>query len=66
MRLHGHEPLYRSRYGKAGLEPWAARVLDWHRAGLDVRVHFDNRADGAALADAQTLLAIVSMGLAYV
>jgi uncharacterized protein YecE (DUF72 family) len=62
VRLHGHERLYRSRYGEAGLAPWAKKVLDWHHAGLAVHVYFDNDAEGAAPADAVALLSMVEAG----
>jgi uncharacterized protein YecE (DUF72 family) len=30
LRLHGDEELYRSGYGEAALERWAARIRAWH------------------------------------
>ncbi len=46
-------------YGRQALQPWADRVLDWHRRGLDVFVYFNNDAEGHAIKDAQTLMALV-------
>ena len=46
-------------YGRQALQPWADRVLDWHRRGLDVLVYFNNDAEGHAIKDAQTLMALV-------
>ena len=62
VRLHGHERLYTSRYGRQGLRPWAARVLSWLADGYEVHVYFDNDAEGAAPDDAQTLIAMVRAG----
>lgn len=62
VRLHGHERLYASAYGEAGLRPWAAKARGWLAEGITVHVYFDNDAEGAAPYDAMTLLAMVGAG----
>jgi uncharacterized protein YecE (DUF72 family) len=42
-------------YERRALEPWAERVLDWHAAGLDVFVYFNNDMEGHAIRDATVL-----------
>jgi uncharacterized protein YecE (DUF72 family) len=56
VRLHGHTRKYASSYSRAHLERWAARALAWQAEGRDVHVYFDNDAEGAAVANAVTLL----------
>jgi uncharacterized protein YecE (DUF72 family) len=46
-------------YGKHALQPWADRVIAWHREGLDVFVYFNNDMEGHAIKDAQTLMSLV-------
>ena len=46
-------------YGQRALQPWADRVIDWRRGGLDVYVYFNNDAEGHAIKDAQTLAALI-------
>lgn len=60
VRLHGHERLYKSAYGEAGLTPWAEQIKRWLADGIVVHVYFDNDAEGAAPIDAQTLLDMLS------
>lgn len=62
VRLHGHERLYASAYGKDGLRPWAEKVRTWLAAGNDVHVYFDNDAEGAAPEDAKRLIAMARAG----
>ena len=47
-------------YGKRALEPWADRVVEWRRSGLDVLVYFNNDMEGHAIKDAQTLIDLVA------
>ena len=47
-------------YGQRSLQPWANRVIDWRRAGLDVFVYFNNDMEGHAIKDAQALVALVA------
>ena len=47
-------------YGRQTLQPWADRILDWHRGGLDVYVYFNNDMEGHAVKDAQTLISLVA------
>lgn len=56
IRLHGHERLYASAYGEAGLTRWVEHIKRWLADGIVVHVYFDNDAEGAAPIDAQTLL----------
>jgi uncharacterized protein YecE (DUF72 family) len=46
-------------YGKRALDPWADRIVEWRRGGLDVFVYFNNDMEGHAIKDAQTLTALV-------
>ena len=46
-------------YGRRALRPWADRVIEWQRTGLDVFVYFNNDMEGHAIKDAQTLMALV-------
>jgi uncharacterized protein YecE (DUF72 family) len=59
LRLHGRPRTYRSRYGRASLERWAAKVRARRRAG-DVFVYFDNDAEGHAPRDALRLRALLA------
>jgi len=59
LRLHGHRQTYASAYKTAGLEPWAARILDWLGNGYTVHAYFDNDGEGAAPFDALRLLDLV-------
>lgn len=59
VRLHGHEATYQSRYGDAGLTPWARRIRSWRQEGREVHVYFDNDAEGAAPWDALSLIGMV-------
>ena len=54
-RLHGHDVLYTSKYSKADLEDWAAKIKTWLAAGLDVFVYFDNDANAHASQNAKEL-----------
>jgi uncharacterized protein YecE (DUF72 family) len=56
VRLHGHSELYASGYAPASLDAWAAKIVAWRDAGLDVHVYFDNDARGRAPHDAVSLL----------
>jgi len=56
VRLHGADELYVSGYTAEALDHWAARVLAWRDAGLDVHVYFDNDAKVHAPYDAQALM----------
>lgn len=55
VRLHGAAELYVSGYDAASLRSWAAKVRDWHAAGHDVVVYFDNDAKVRAPFDALAL-----------
>lgn len=59
VRLHGQERTYASAYGEDGLRPWADKVEDWRREGLEVHVYFDNDFDCAAPYDAFRLMEMV-------
>jgi uncharacterized protein YecE (DUF72 family) len=47
-------------YGARALQPWAERVIDGRRRGLDVFVYFNNDMEGHAIKDAQTLISLVT------
>lgn len=59
-----HLPARGLGYGKAALEPWAERILDWRAAGVDVFVYFNNDMEGHAVRDAATLKGLVQEGSA--
>ena len=48
-------------YGERALQPWADRVIEWHRQELDVFVYFNNDMEGHAIKDAQTLIALTQV-----
>lgn len=47
-------------YGERALQPWAHRVVEWRRAGLDVFLYFNNDMDGHAIKDAETVFSLVT------
>lgn len=55
VRLHGSGGKYAGAYGRAGLEPWRARIAGWLADGHDVCCHFDNDIGAAAPQDALLL-----------
>jgi uncharacterized protein YecE (DUF72 family) len=61
VRLHGHTRKYASRYSTKSLHAWAARARTWAREGRDVHVYLDNDAEGAALANAFALAALLGV-----
>lgn len=54
-----HLPKHGLGYGRAALEPWAERALDWRASGLDVFVYFNNDMEGHAIKDAMTLQQLI-------
>jgi uncharacterized protein YecE (DUF72 family) len=62
VRLHGSRELYRGAYTDAELAGWARRVERWAEGGREVRVYFDNTADGAAPVDAERLATLLGVG----
>ncbi|HKV32466.1 MAG TPA: DUF72 domain-containing protein [Candidatus Dormibacteraeota bacterium] len=56
-----HLPPRGLAYGRSALEPWANRVGDWRRGGLDVFVYFNNDMEGHAVSDAQALVSLVGV-----
>lgn len=57
VRLHGPDPhhLYAGSYSDDDLRWWAARAAEWHAAGRDVYVYFNNDGHGHAVRNALTL-----------
>ena len=55
-----HLPPHGLGYGKRALEPWADRVVEWRRSGLDVLVYFNNDMEGHAIKDAHALIELVA------
>ena len=47
-RLHGHEQLYTSNYGREQLGEWAEKIRGWNSDDLDVYIYFDNDANAYA------------------
>lgn len=64
IRLHGHTRKYASSYSRASLTAWAERSRRWAAEGREVHVYFDNDAEGAAIANAVTLTADLSVPVA--
>ena len=54
LRFHGPHAFAASRYGARLLKPWALRVEEWLKEGLDVFVYFNNDIQGHAIYDAKT------------
>lgn len=54
IRLHGPKKAYRGSYGKARLNSWKKKIMQWHRE-LDVYCYFDNDEKGYAITDAMEL-----------
>ena len=48
-------------YGRRALQPWADRIVEWRRGGLDVFVYFNNDMEGHAIKDAKTLMSLVDV-----
>jgi uncharacterized protein YecE (DUF72 family) len=59
VRLHGHTRKYASSYSGASLRRWCEDIQGWIAEGRDVHVYFDNDAEGAAVHNAKTLIALV-------
>lgn len=59
VRFHGGEGKYWGRYSDEGLLSWTDWIGDQARAGRPVWAYFNNDIHGHALADAQTLKAMV-------
>ena len=55
-----HLPPHGLGYSERGLHPWAERVVDWRRAGLDVFTYFNNDMEGHAVNDAKTLISLIT------
>lgn len=60
IRLHGHTRKYASSYSAASLRKWCDDIDRWISEGRDVHVYFDNDAEGAAVHNAKTLLAMAA------
>ena len=56
-----HLPLKGLGYGRRALQPWADRIVEWRRGGLDVFVYFNNDMEGHAIKDAKTLMSLVDV-----
>src|SRR5262249_27515007 len=60
LRFHGPaERKSAGRYGPWRLVPWAERIEDYRRQGLDVFAYFNNDVGGHAPADAAALKALL-------
>jgi uncharacterized protein YecE (DUF72 family) len=57
-RLHGHTRKYASSYSLPHLRRWAADIERWTDEGREVHVYFDNDAEGHAVHNALTLIAL--------
>lgn len=55
VRFHGPSEFAASRYGRARLLPWAARMAAWRRRGFEVFSYFNNDRHGHAVVDAHML-----------
>ena len=58
VRLHGHTRKYASSYSLPHLRRWAADIERWTDEGREVHVYFDNDAEGHAVKNALTLMAL--------
>src|SRR5260370_30901242 len=57
IRMHlAHEGL---GYGQRALQPWADRIIEWRRGGLDTFVYFNNDMEVHAIKHAQTLTTLI-------
>ena len=56
-----HLPPKSLGYGRRALQPWADRIVEWRRGGLDVFVYFNNDMEGHAIKDAKTLMSLVDV-----
>jgi uncharacterized protein YecE (DUF72 family) len=54
-----HLPAHGLGYGRRALQPWADRIIEWNRQGLDVFIYFNNDMEGHAIKDAQTLITLI-------
>jgi uncharacterized protein YecE (DUF72 family) len=61
VRLHGHTRKYASSYSAASLSRWADRARRWAEEGREVHVYLDNDAEGAAIANASSLTALLGL-----
>ncbi|MDB4981309.1 MAG: hypothetical protein JWM82_2061 [Myxococcales bacterium] len=61
VRLHGHTRKYASSYSSASLARWADEARAWAAEGRDVHLYLDNDAEGAALANAGTLMRVLAL-----
>ena len=59
VRLHGPDEFAASRYGARRILPWAEKMADWRKEGIDVFAYFNNDVHGHAAADAQTLANLI-------
>lgn len=59
VRLHGHTRKYASSYSGANLRRWRDDIAEWVAQGREVHVYFDNDAEGAAVHNAKTLIAMI-------
>ncbi len=59
LRFHGRTKLFASSYSKAELAKEAKQIRRYLHAGLDVYAYFNNDAEGHAVANARTLLALL-------
>jgi uncharacterized protein YecE (DUF72 family) len=62
LRFHGPRELFASRYGPAGLKPWAKKIRRWRSRGLDVYAYFNNDVAGYAAEDAAALARLLGEG----
>jgi len=60
LRFHGSGVVYEGRYGREGLQPWAARIREWLCKGRRVYAYFNNDAFGFAVEDARELRELLS------
>jgi uncharacterized protein YecE (DUF72 family) len=58
VRSHGPGGSYRGHYSTTTLKKWSQTINNWHNAGSDVFVYFDNDQKSAAPLDAAKLRAM--------
>jgi uncharacterized protein YecE (DUF72 family) len=59
VRLHGPQDAYHGGYDMETLSGWVGACSSWARMGKDVYCYFNNDAAGHAVANAQTMAAMV-------
>lgn len=60
IRMHGSKALFSSKYSHKELKALAKKIKKWQKQNRDIFVYFNNDAQGFAIENAKTLLALTS------